>query len=283
MFCILSTESKFVMYTDGAVQFFPVEAIIPIDTGISAFTVTINLKNGSSLFFDNNGHTYPMQDATILLHPQSCLLQGTGVFSGTMAVRNDRNHLPTKMRITYKQPRPGLPVSALITKDLEMQKGDCVGLYTLYSTNWTIPGGLSYAAKIDAISGEGDNMIADDFNNAVHVPGHCTPLKPPEKVVCKVPVVSSVQISMTPAATPSMTFYDAVHPTMVTKPSSAAAKPTAVAQEGEATVPKPISEQHDIHIGTAFSNFFHYFINYIVNFFFGYVSCLTICFMTCKY
>ncbi|KKK56980.1 hypothetical protein LCGC14_3059080, partial [marine sediment metagenome] len=47
-------------------------------TGISSFTVTINYVDGSSEIYDNNGESYPIQDAVILQLPQSCLLGSSG-------------------------------------------------------------------------------------------------------------------------------------------------------------------------------------------------------------
>lgn len=41
----------------------------------------MNLNDGSSQTYDNNGHSYPMSDAVVLQKTQSCLLQSTGALT----------------------------------------------------------------------------------------------------------------------------------------------------------------------------------------------------------
>lgn len=197
-----------------------------------------------------------MQDAVLLLHPQSCLLQHTGVFSATAAVRNDRVDFPTILLVSYKAPRPGLPVPGLHNMTMSMHKGPCVGLYTLYSANWTIPGGLSFASKIDIISGgeESGGVIVDDFNDAAEIPGSCAPFRGP----------SSCETVMAP---PAMTT--------VTTSSTTATTPSSTLSLTTSTLPEPVhagshaSTKSDFRKGRAFPDFFQYLTNYIANFFFG--------------
>lgn len=236
-------------------------------TGISSFTVTINLKNGTSLFFDNNGHSYPLQDAVILLRPQSCLLQYTGVFSATAAFRNDRLNLPATILVAYKQPRDGLPVAGLHNMTMSMRKGSCVGQYTLYTANWTIPGGISFASKIDIISGEGVDVIADDFNNAVDLPGTCAAFHGPPESLCET-VVAAL-----PAPTPSVVPVPTVATTMQTVMSGTATSTTSTsvptpAQTETVTRPQP-SVVIQPGLGHTFESFLQYMTNYVANFFFG--------------
>jgi len=60
--------------------------MISTKTGISSFNLTLELKNGTVLEFDNNGHQYPMQDAAMILIPNSCLLQHDGRMTAFAAV-----------------------------------------------------------------------------------------------------------------------------------------------------------------------------------------------------
>lgn len=62
-------------------QWFPISTKIDGLSGISSFTVAINLADGTTRNYDNNGNSYPMSDATMLQIPQSCLLQGSGALT----------------------------------------------------------------------------------------------------------------------------------------------------------------------------------------------------------
>lgn len=72
-------------------QFFPIQATIPVASGISSFTVVINLNDGSSKSYDNNGNSYPLSDAVVYQKPQSCLLQGSGALTVTALVSSIRD------------------------------------------------------------------------------------------------------------------------------------------------------------------------------------------------
>jgi hypothetical protein len=161
---------------DDSFGFFPISASIDAQTGISSFTVTINLKDGTSQTYDNNGNSYPMSDAVLLQKPQSCLLQGSGALTATALVRNDRTSLPVNLGISYLVPRntrDGNPVPALNNVTVAMTKGSCVGQYTFYSASYSIPGGLSYNAKLDIVSGSGAHAVSDSFNAASELGGTC--------------------------------------------------------------------------------------------------------------
>lgn len=161
---------------DDSFGFFPISANIDATTGISAFSVTINLKDGTSQTYDNNGNLYPISDAVFIQKPQSCLLQGSGALTATALVRNDRTALPVSLGVSYLVPRNtanGNPVPALNTANVTMVKGDCVGQYTFYTASYTIPGGLSYNAKLDITSGSGGDNFIDGFNAASGLAGTC--------------------------------------------------------------------------------------------------------------
>jgi hypothetical protein len=190
----------------------------------------------------------------MLMRPQSCLMQHTGVFSATAAVRNDRGDLPTTLLVSYKAPRLGLPVPGLHNMTMSMRKGPCVGLYTLYSANWTIPGGISFASRIDIISGEmgSNDAVADDFNDAAELPGSCAPFQGSSR--CE-------EVILGTTANPTTTVSS-----------------TDVATVSSSSLPEPIhnnaqgSAEGELRLGKAFSSFFQYLTNYIANFFFGQVS-----------
>ncbi|KAK0719759.1 hypothetical protein B0H67DRAFT_599414 [Lasiosphaeris hirsuta] len=161
---------------DDTFGFFPISVNIPTSAGISSFTVKITRNDGSSQTYDNNGKSYPLTDGVMLQKPQSCLLQGSGALTVTALVRNDLVHLPANLTVSYLTPRGisnGNPVPALNTANFALTKGNCVGAYTLYSARYTIPGGLSYNARLTVISGFGATSFTDDFNHAGSLSGTC--------------------------------------------------------------------------------------------------------------
>ncbi|KAH6626212.1 heme peroxidase [Chaetomium sp. MPI-SDFR-AT-0129] len=161
---------------DDTFGFFPIAATIPTAAGISSFTLTVKLKDGTSKTYDNNGHAYPVPDAVILQKPQSCLLQGTGALTVSALVRNDLADLPVNLTVAYLTPRgtaDGNPVPALNNAEIVMTKGDCVGKYTFFSGSFTIPGGLSYNARVGVTVGEGETAHTKDFFKASDFPGTC--------------------------------------------------------------------------------------------------------------
>ncbi|KAB5563368.1 heme peroxidase [Coniochaeta sp. 2T2.1] len=161
---------------DDTFAFFPISTNIDAATGISSFTVAINLKDGTSQTYDNNGNSFPMSDDVLLQKPQSCLLQGSGALTATALVRNDRTSLPVNLGVSYLVPRNtanGNPVPALNSATIAMTKGNCVGQYTFYTASYTIAGGKSFNAKLDIVSGSGANAVADSFNAASELAGTC--------------------------------------------------------------------------------------------------------------
>ncbi|KAL1853244.1 hypothetical protein VTK73DRAFT_9023 [Phialemonium thermophilum] len=231
----------------------------------------------------------------MLQRPQSCLMQHTGALRATAAVRNDRLHLPVTLVVSYKQPRPGLPVPGLHRMTMTMRRGACVGLYTLYTAEWTIPGGISFASKIDIVSGEvgrRGTAVADEFIDAVDLSGKCSPFRGPPAHLC-----SSLGVGSSTAAaggvaeqtrTQTTTGLVAAVPTTMftttttaTTPATAAggmylssSSPTAVPPQGEPDAslqsPDATTNGHALHLGETFISFFQYLTNYVVNYFFSY-------------
>ncbi|KAK0638658.1 hypothetical protein B0T16DRAFT_228203 [Cercophora newfieldiana] len=159
---------------DDTFGFFPISVYIPAYEGISSFTLKVNLKSGDSQSYDNNGNLYPMTDGIIFQKPQSCLLQGSGALTATALVRNDLTDLPISLGASYLTPRnTDNPVPVLNNANIVMTKGDCSGAYTFYSASFTIPGGLSYNARISVTAGEGEGAVTDDFNHGGALGGTC--------------------------------------------------------------------------------------------------------------
>ncbi|KAK3325520.1 hypothetical protein B0H66DRAFT_548554 [Apodospora peruviana] len=158
---------------DDTFGFFPISTTIPVSAGISSFTVKINLNDGTSQTYDNNGNSYPLSDAIILQKPQSCLAQETGALTVTALVRNDITATPVNLDVSYLTPRTTSdqnPVPALNKATVAMTKGNCVGQYTFYSGSYTITGGLSYNARVSVSAG---SAVTDDFNKAGDLTGQC--------------------------------------------------------------------------------------------------------------
>ncbi|KAK3378435.1 hypothetical protein B0H63DRAFT_397603 [Podospora didyma] len=159
---------------DDTFAFFPISATIPAATGISSFTVTLTLTDGTTQLYDNNGNSYPISDAVIYQKPQSCLLQGTGALTVTAVVRNDIAPLPVNLVVSYLVPRGNSnPVPALNNATVAMTKGEVGCAYTLFSASYTITGGLSYNARLTVNAGSGSTVYTDDFNKAGELGGTC--------------------------------------------------------------------------------------------------------------
>ncbi|KAK0752396.1 heme peroxidase [Schizothecium vesticola] len=189
---------------DDTFGFFPLSVSVPVATGISSFIVKVNLKDGSSQIFDNNGNSYPLVDGILLQKPQSCLLQGTGALTVTALVRNDLSDFPVRMEVSYPMPRNainGNPVPALNQEKVAMSKGDCIGAYTFYSAQLTIPGGLSHNARITVSVGEGLSALVDDFNQAGALGGTCSPFS--GSAACSTAGSSSASPPSTTRSTPT--------------------------------------------------------------------------------
>lgn len=199
-----------------------------------------------------------MQDAVILLRRQTCLLQHTGKINVTAAVRNDRNDLPTNLTISYKVPRPGLPVAGLYETTMAMTKGECVGPYTLFSRDWSIPGGISYSSRTDVSNGEGENLLADDFTYGADLHGQCEEYSAPPASMCTTLGITATP--STPLAT-SLPLLSTLPGSSITRPSTAPTStthtspaPTAVGHEFSKTIFRPVS-------GSIWETFMQYFSN----------------------
>lgn len=219
---------------DDTFAFFPIEADIPASSGISSFTLTLDYSDGTTKNYDNNGKGYPLQDAVLFQLPQSCLLGSSGAFTVTAAVRNDRVSEGTQAFISYKVPQTNSFAPILKSQTIDLQKGDCVGEYTFFSADWTIPGGRAYEAFVDIKNGD----FADSFKSAVEVGGTCRTFEnpaacgggsqPPASSSATAPSSTAGSTSQTEYTTPgtSSSVTSTVSDAVPTSSSSSAASPT---------------------------------------------------------
>ncbi|KAG8167677.1 hypothetical protein KVR01_003366 [Diaporthe batatas] len=226
---------------DDTFVFFPIDATIPIDTGISSFVVDLILTNGTRLLFDNNGQGYPMQDAVLLLRRQTCLLQYTGKINVTAAVRNDRKDLPTNLTISYKVPRPGLPVAGLHETTMFMTKGDCVGPYTLFNAAWTIPGGVSYSSRTDVSNGEGESLLADVFTYGAELHGQCEEYSAPPASMCTTLGITATPSTLFPPPSTAAGSFITQPSAALTSTTRVSPAPTAGGHEFSKSIFRPVS------------------------------------------
>ncbi|KAK8066380.1 hypothetical protein PG997_013127 [Apiospora hydei] len=190
---------------DDTFFWFPVKTTIPTATGISSFTLALNLANGTILSFDNNGNSYAITDGIMLQSPQSCLLTTSGQLTVTAAVRNDLGSMPVTLQVTNQIPTV-YPVASLVANSVSMTQGDCVGLYTFYTASYNITGGMAGTAKIDVTSGSGSTAIADTFNNGFELGANCRPFFKPASSACATPGSSAP-----PVASPSSSVSSSSH------------------------------------------------------------------------
>ncbi|KAI9158687.1 WSC domain-containing protein [Paramyrothecium foliicola] len=198
---------------DDTFAFFPIDANIPASVGISSFIVTVNQVDGTSTLFDNNGESYPIQDGVLLQVPQSCLLGSSGALTVVAAVRNDRVDDGAVALVTFKTPQTRSPVPLLQEASVTLQKGRCVGAYTLFSATYTIQGGLAYESRIDVKNGD----LSDSFRSVNDIGGTCRAFANP--AVCNAAGASdSTSAAGTPTA--SSTTLTSVTSTLLTTPST---------------------------------------------------------------
>lgn len=173
-------------------------------------------------------------------------------------MRNDRNDLPTNLTISYKVPRPGLPVAGLHEMTMAMAKGDCVGPYTLFNANWTIPGGISYSSRTDVSNGAGEDLLVDDFTYGADIHGQCEEYSAPPASMCTTSSIANTP--STPMATskrPPNTITGTTTSRVSVAPTSTAdssLRPTVGTHEYSKSIFRPVS-------GSIWETFMKYFSN----------------------
>ncbi|KJZ80568.1 hypothetical protein HIM_00418 [Hirsutella minnesotensis 3608] len=154
---------------DDTFAFYPIQETVPASSGISSYTITVHNADGSSKLHDNNGKGYPLQDNVIFQAPQSCVRGSSGNLTVVAAVRNDVASRGAQTNIWYRVPQNNSPVPQLKREVVPLKKGKCVGKYTLFTSDYTIPGGLAYQSHVDVVSGN----QADSFKSVSGIGGTC--------------------------------------------------------------------------------------------------------------
>ncbi|KAG5983242.1 hypothetical protein E4U55_000466 [Claviceps digitariae] len=227
---------------DDVFNFYPIEAVIPASSGISSFVVTVHNKDGTSHLYDNNGKGYPLQDDILFQTPQSCIKGTTGALTVAAAVRNEvATSKGAQAFISYKVPQDSSPVPLLKNATVALTKGACIGKYTLFTADYTIPGGLAYESRVDVTVGD----KADSFKALTGIGGTCSAFpnagacggagEPPVNSTTTTSTSPNVSSSTTPLTTSST---DPILPT-ATAPTTAAITTTTTTTTSGAAVVTP--------------------------------------------
>ncbi|CAM1508383.1 Fc.00g052310.m01.CDS01 [Cosmosporella sp. VM-42] len=160
---------------DDKFAFFPISLTIPVATGISSFVVTVNLRGGTKTIYDNNGDGYPVQDAILMQMPQSCLKRNNGALTIVAAVRNDRVSIGAEATISYKDHQLNSPILRLQEETITLDKGECIGGYTIFRKNYQIAGPRAGESRIDVVNGD----KSDSFKDVGELGGNCGTFKNP--------------------------------------------------------------------------------------------------------
>lgn len=155
---------------DDTFAFFPIQATVPASSGISSFTVTVHHAGGETKLYDNNGKWFPLQDDVLFQAPQSCIRGSSGALTVVAAVRNDvaARGVP-QATVWYKTPQTNSPLPQLKNESVALKKGRCVGKYTLFTTDYTVQGGLAYESYVDVTA----NGQTDGFKSLAGIGGTC--------------------------------------------------------------------------------------------------------------
>ncbi|OAQ97604.1 hypothetical protein LLEC1_06562 [Akanthomyces lecanii] len=234
---------------DDAFGFFPIDAKIPVKTGISSFTVIINHANGTKQTADNNGHGFPIQDTILFQKPQSCILGSTGATTLVAAVRNDAVASGAKATIHYKTAQDDSPVPKFNSTTLDMTKGQCIGQYTLFEVEHSIQGGMAYQSFVDLNSGD----ASDSFNGVTDMGGSCSSFQNP--MSCDTQSKRSLDLSNGakadgPASPPISVFVDPTpSPDPTPEPTGNSTSPTPPSTTPPATPTPTPTPTHKTTLG----------------------------------
>lgn len=231
---------------DDTFAFFPISANIPAATGISSFTVTIKLVDGTTQLYDNNESEYPLQDAVLLQSPQSCVLGSTGALTVVAAVRNDRVSQGASAFISYKVPATNIPVAALRNTTVSLTEGDCVGQYTFFKAEYTVPGGLTYEANVDVKNGDKTDSFKKlaGFGGTCRVfsnPAACEGGNTPNTTTSSTVTSSTVSTQTSSVSTESSVSTSGVSSTFTTSTVSSIPETTPSSTVVSTTSSRPIS------------------------------------------
>lgn len=203
---------------DDTFAFFPIDAKIPVSTGISSFVVSVNHADGTKQAADNNGNGYPIQDTILFQRPQSCVLGSSGAATLVAAVHNDALTDGAKATISYKVAQSNSPIPSIKTATVDLAKGQCIGKYTLFAVDQTIEGGMAYQSYVDFVSGD----KSDSFKSLATVGGTCQEFQNP--IACDaVEPPTTTSDATTPPTDTTTTPTD-----ITTTPTDATTTPTDV-------------------------------------------------------
>ncbi|RCI08684.1 hypothetical protein L249_4857 [Ophiocordyceps polyrhachis-furcata BCC 54312] len=200
---------------DDSFAFFPIEASIPASRGISSFVVTLRGADSSaSTLYDNNGKGYPVQDDVVFQAPQSCVRPSSGALTVAAAVRNDVAAGGARADVWYREPQSNSPVPRLSRAQVTLEKGRCVGHYTLFATDYAVQGGLASQSHVDVSAGSS----VDGFKSLADVGGTCAEFERAAPCVAEKPALKTLTgravfttASSTAAVVPTTTPVVAQH------------------------------------------------------------------------
>ncbi|KND93947.1 putative fungistatic metabolite [Tolypocladium ophioglossoides CBS 100239] len=186
---------------DDTFAFYPIQATISAASGISSFTVTVNNADGTSKVYDNNGKAYPLQDDILFQAPQSCVTGNNGAVTLVAAVRNDVASKGAKATIWFKSPQTKSPLPQLKNSTIDLKKGACVGKYTLFSSDYSVEGGMVYQSYVDVTA----SIQTDGFKSLTGIGGTCKAFDNPAPCDGVDPPVSTSTASTTGPTVPPVT------------------------------------------------------------------------------
>lgn len=234
---ITSTVNGLSQGFDDTFEWYPISQSISTDTGISSFTVTVTNADGTTTNYDNNGNSYPIQDLVIFQKPQSCLLPSTGALTLVAAVHNSALTNGASANITYKLAQTNSPAPSLNTAQVALTKGQCVGNYTFFSTQYTVPGDMSAQGYVDITNG----AKVDGFKALTDVGGSCDQFQRPMQCgAVDPPVSSSSSSSAAPTTSSTTTPGTPVTPTTTTTPGTPVTPTTTTTTSSAVVTPSHI-------------------------------------------
>ncbi|EEQ35866.1 hypothetical protein McanMca71_007345 [Microsporum canis] len=176
--CIISTEYKGAAEGfDDSFAFYGFSTSVPVETSISRFNVRIVLNTGEAIIYDNNGSGYPVQDTIMFQPKQSCVLGDNipGNFVVVAAVRDTANSPRVTLSVTKKIPRSCCVTPALTTQTVPMLSQTTIGLYTLYSGNYSLAAVSKSSTKFDISLSSDGATVSDSFKNTADLGSTCVP------------------------------------------------------------------------------------------------------------
>ena len=198
---------------DDTFAFFAFSTDLPVDTSISSFEVLVTYSNSTQATFDNNGSSFPVQDAVIYQAPQSCL-DSSGKLTVVAAVRETQDTPNLKVMIKVPQASPN-PVPSISTTTVSMATQSAVGAYQLFSASLTLDSSVERDPLFDVFGAR----FADTRKSVGALPKSCKTLA--------TPIASSTAATSTPSSGNSSSS-EAVTSTVIPSSSSlSTSAPTA--------------------------------------------------------